>query len=183
MSTQQNEPAKSRDLEILGISEAEEQVYRWLVAHSGATVVEVAHALGLTPARAQYLLNTIRTKGMTTYTPEKPRRYIPVAPDIALSSIALRRQEDLRHAQTAIQELQEQAAVNDSRDQGKQVIELITNHKAERQIIEQMARTAQREVLALVRPPILASRLDMPPSKTSRHKERHRLEGCIPAVL
>lgn len=162
MTAQQIETAAARPLDILGISEAEESAYRWLLAHSGATVPEIAQVLALTSDKTQRLLDLIEAKGLLTRTPERPRRYIPSSPDIALQALALRHQERLQRAQGAIQELQKQAVAARPGGEREQLVELINNREAERQIFEQMQRAAKKTVLTLVRPPVLISRLDVP---------------------
>ncbi len=63
-----------------------------------------------------------------------------------------------------MRELQERAAVN-RRGEQEQIIELITNKEAERQVIEQMQLGAEHEVISLVRLPMRVSRLDHPPEE------------------
>jgi hypothetical protein len=151
---------KRRPLDILGISETEEQVYRWLLAQSGANVAEAAQAFTHTPGKAQRLLASIESKGLATHSPERPRRYLPVSPDMALEASVLRCQDELRRAREAIRELQEKAAAEKPRDEPHQMVELITGRETERQTFEQLNHSARREVIALMRPPLLISRLD-----------------------
>ncbi len=171
MTIQRIGAAEARPLEILGISEAEENAYCWLLAHSGATVLEIAQALGLTTGKTQRLLDAIGTKGLTTHAPERPRRYIPASPDIAVEALILQRQNDLQRARGALQALREQAAAVQPRDEREQIVELITSHEAERQAFEQVHRVAQDEVVALVRAPLRISRLDIP-SEQDQYTQR-----------
>ncbi|MDN5864600.1 MAG: hypothetical protein L0I62_05225 [Gammaproteobacteria bacterium] len=164
----------ARPLDILDIDEAEEEVYRWLLSHQGAAVSGVAQGLALSPGKAQQLLAVLEQKGLVTRTLERPRRYLPAAPDIALESLALQRQNDLQRAREAIHELQIQAAATRPPDPQERIVELITSREAERQIVEQMARTARDEVVALVRPPILISRLDASGDQWSQREAQAR---------
>ncbi|MGH8427385.1 MAG: helix-turn-helix domain-containing protein [Gammaproteobacteria bacterium] len=180
MTTSRTGSNAARPLEILGVGEAEERAYRWLLTHPGAGVAEIAQALALAPSKAQRLLDTIETKGLTTHTPERPRRYLPVSPDIAMEALALRRQEDLQRARGIIRELQEQATATRRQRGGgeqEQTVELITSSEAERQIVEQMSRTAQHEVVALVRPPMLVSRLDVSPEQDTYTQREAQARG------
>lgn len=161
MSTRPSEVAGTWPLEILGISEAEERLYRWLVRHSDATVPGAAQALALTPGKAQRLLDAIEAKGLATHSPERPRRYLPVSPDIALKALAMRRQDELQRVEGVIQELQEEVASQRHGEQ-EQIVELITSRDAERQVLENMQRGARSEVVCLIRPPVLISRMDIP---------------------
>jgi sugar-specific transcriptional regulator TrmB len=156
--------------DILGIDEHEERVYRWLIAHPRSTMRELADALALPPRKAQRLLDTIETKGLTTHTPEQPCRYLPAAPDMALQALILQRQKDLQTARAAALELQEQAAAQRHGEQ-EQVVELITSREAEAQAFQHMHRSAQQEVLTLIRLPGRVSSL-IPADESARtHRE------------
>lgn len=156
-----------RPFDILGISDHEERAYRWLLHQAGASASQVSRALNLTPAKAQRLLDAIEGKGLTTRTPERPQRYIAVAPHIALNGLALRRKEELQQAERAIQELQIESAVHRHAEQDM-VVELITNRDAGKLIYEQILRSAQQEIAVLVRPPVLYNLL----SPTEEQKEQ-----------
>lgn len=160
-----------RSLEILGLTEAEESAYRWLVGHSGATAQDLTQALELSSRKVQQLLVMLETKGLATHSPERPRRYIPAAPDIALETLALRRQKDLQDARNAIQKLQEQAADQQHGEQ-EQMVELITSREAEAQIFDQMHEMAQNEIVILTRPPLRLS--DVASERYTQRKARDR---------
>jgi len=158
-------------LNVLGITRSEEDAYRWLLANPGATTSQIAQALSETSAKIHRLIEALESKGLVTHTPERPRCYLAASPDIAIEALALKHQEMLQRARGVIRELQEEAAVTRTGNQEK-MVELITSSEAERQIVEQMSRTARHEVVALVRPPMLVSRLDVPPEKdTSAQRE------------
>ncbi|MGH8274664.1 MAG: helix-turn-helix domain-containing protein [Gammaproteobacteria bacterium] len=176
MNTHSGGAIQTRPLEILDISEPEEQTYRWLLAHPGATASETAQALMLTPRKTQRLLDAIEAKGLTTHSPEHPRRYIPALPDIALKALAIRCRGELQRAESVIQDLQEKA-VTQRRSKQAPMVELITNREAERQVFEHLQRGAQHEVLSLVRPPILISRLEMPYEEDQSTQQQAQARG------
>ncbi|HET7306808.1 MAG TPA: helix-turn-helix domain-containing protein [Gammaproteobacteria bacterium] len=163
----------ARPLNILGISEAEERTYRWLLIHSGAIAQDLAQDLSISPRKAQRLLDTIESKGLATHSPERPRRYIPAAPDIALEALILQRQKDLQDVRTAVHELQNQAVAQQHGEQ-EQIIELLTSREAERQVFEHMQHVVQREVLSLIRAPVRVTRLDAPDDVEMQQAARAR---------
>lgn len=165
MAGRQIESVNERTLSSLGIDEAEERAYRWILEHSGACAQELSGALALGPKKAQGLLESIEAKGLVTHSPERPRRYFPSAPDIALGALFLQQQKALLETQHTIQELQEQVSVSQHSDEQKQMVELITSREAERQILEQMDRTVQHEFITLMRGPMRVSQLDVPAEK------------------
>ncbi len=140
------------------MSVAEETVYRWLVVHPGSTASEVAGALGQTRGTAQRLLDKIEMKGLATHSPERIRCYLPTSPDIAIEAMIIQRQKDFQRVRDLVQELQEQASVQRQTHQ-ERMVEMITSPEAERQIFENIPRTALHEVNGLVRPPVRVSRL------------------------
>ncbi len=148
-------------LGILGISEAEERVYRWLLAHPGATLAEIARGLKLSPAKVQRLIETIDVQGLTTHSPERPQRYFPASPGVALKALSLKRQEELQYADHVIQILQEEAEKFNQSKRG-QVVELVTSHEAVRLVHRQLLQSARGEVLALSRPPMLVTEFGLP---------------------
>lgn len=158
-------------LEVLGIGEAEERVYRYLLAHPGATVAEIARTLVQPTSKAQRLLDAIESKGLTTHAPERPRRYIPTSPDIGMEALIVQRQNDLRIARGVVQEMQKQAAEAQTGGEREQVVELITSPEAERQIFDQILRTTQREIIFLIRPPIRVTNMNVPTEYESLQKE------------
>jgi sugar-specific transcriptional regulator TrmB len=160
MIARQIESGLNGSFEILGINKAEERVYRWLLNHDGATRSEVVRGLGLPREKAQRLFEALESKGLATHVPTRPQRYLPFAPNIALESLALRRQEELQSAQVAIQDLQEQITASRPLHRQEQIVEIITSREAEREIVEQMARTALHEIVVLVRPPMVISKLE-----------------------
>ncbi len=178
MNALQTEASGERPLEILGISEAEERVYRWLLAHPGAIARELAAALALTPRKTQRLLDAIEAKGLVTHSPEQPRRYNPSAPDIAMEALALKRQEMLERARGTIRELQQQAK-SQQRGELEPTVELITNLQAERQLFEHIHRSAQHEVVTLQRPPLRISRLDVAPEEDGRIQRETQKRGVL----
>lgn len=173
MNQQLNKTVEERPLGILGIGEEEEDAYRWLLANSGTTVGEFAQAMTVSPPQARRLLDTLEAKGLATHSPEHPRRYNPSAPDIAMEALVLRHQEMLKRARGTILELQ-QAASAQQRSSAEPMVEVITNKEAESQIYDHMQDTAQKEIVALVRPPLRVSRMDIPTDQdhqTQRHAQ------------
>jgi DNA-binding CsgD family transcriptional regulator len=162
---------KPRPLEALGIGPAEESVYECLLDRPGATAPEVARALTLPTQKAQRLLGAIEAKGLATHSPERPRRYIPAAPDIAMEALILKREELLQNARARVQELKERAATHRQGEQ-EQIVELIVSREAQIQAFDQLRLGARREIACLTRPPLLITQLrspdDPPPSKDPR---------------
>jgi sugar-specific transcriptional regulator TrmB/DNA-binding CsgD family transcriptional regulator len=144
-------------LEALGLDAHETAAYLALLDHPRATAAEIADAMGLALRRAQRLLDAIEARGLVTHSPERPRRYLLAAPDIAIEALILQREKELQRIRGSVRQLQERAALH--RESTPQpLIELITQRESERQVFRQLQASAQRELIFLVRPPILISR-------------------------
>jgi len=156
-----------RPLEPLGIDELEERTYRTLLTRGMATAKEIAHALALTPRKAQQLLDDIESKGLASHSPERPRRYIAVPPELAIEALVGQRQVVLERARSTIPELKKQAASAASAKAPEQAVEVITSHAALGQILARLRQTVQEEVFGFQRAPWLyredASRPEMRP--------------------
>jgi sugar-specific transcriptional regulator TrmB len=165
-----------RSFDVLGISEHEEAAYRWLLANPRSSAYELARGMSVTRRRSVQILEDIERKGLTTHTPEQPRRYLPAPPDMALQGLILQRQKDLQSAQVSATELQEQVSLLRVAEQ-EQVVELITNHEAEAQAFQHMHRSAKEEVLTLIRLPGRVSTLNPAPDEAGRTQREAAARG------
>ena len=175
MTLPRHETIEPRALGVLDINEIEERVYRWLLRHSGATAQEIAQALPLPLRKVQQVLDAIEAKGLVTYSPQRPRRYVPASPTIAMEALVLHRLDELQRVRGVIKELHDQAAQHGSKQE--LLVELITNRETERQAFEHMQDTAQHEVVILTRLPILISRLDVPPEQAQQVHRNAQARG------
>jgi len=162
-----------RELELLGIDENEEQLYRWLLAHPGATVSRIADALELGPRKTQRLLESLESKGLTNHSPEKPRRYIPAPPNLAIEALILDRQDRLRRLRATVSDLDRQAQKAQGNG-GESVVEIASSAEARRLIVEQIDRAATDEIVTLIRKPILVTSLDQPDSDPTQRAAQAR---------
>jgi hypothetical protein len=147
--------ASQRPLEPLGIGELEERTYRTLLTQGMVTAKEIANTLALTLRKAQQLLDDIESKGLASHSPERPRRYIAVPPELAIEALVGQRQVVLERARSTIPELKKQAANSAGARSPEQPVEVITNHAALGQILAQLRQTVQAEVFGFQRAPWL----------------------------
>lgn len=179
MNTLSQKDDKKRSLEILGIDDDEEIVYRWLLTHPGASIAEVASGLFLPRAKTQRLLEAVEIKGLTTHTPERPRRYLATSPDIGLEALVLQHQERLKHVRATIDELQQYAESQHNKRGNERVVEMIASREAESQLFADMHRSAQHEILTLTRPPLRVTRLNTEAEALARLQEDAQTRGVI----
>jgi len=142
-------------LRALGIEEDEERAYHLLLMQHTATVEEVAARLSLPVRRTQALLQRVEAKGLASHSPERPRRYIPARPELAIEALIQQRQAALERTRTAIPLLKSLMAVDAVLPEQLDLVEIITSRPALGQILEQLQDTVQREVFAFQRAPTL----------------------------
>ncbi len=171
--------AAKRPLATLGIGDAEEITYECLLAHPGATAQEIADALRRPLQKVLRLLAAIETKGLATHSPERPRRYFPASPDIAMEALLLRRHEDLEEARARIQQLKEAAATHRRGDR-EQMVEVIVSREAQRQAFDHLRLGARQEIVCLTRPPMLITPVTgEEPERAAPRDQRVLARRCI----
>jgi sugar-specific transcriptional regulator TrmB len=142
-------------LQSLGIEEDEEQVYRMLLVARTATAEEAAAALSLPPALAEALLQRAEAKGLASHSPERPRRYIPTRPDVAVEFLIQQQQVMIESARVAIPALQSLTSEVPKQSDDLELVEIITNRSALGRMLEQQQQSMQTEVFAFQRAPEL----------------------------
>jgi sugar-specific transcriptional regulator TrmB len=142
-------------LRALGIEEDEERAYHILLMQHTATVEEVAARLSLSIRRTQPLLQRLEAKGLASHSPERPRRYIPARPELAIEALIQQRQATLERTRSAIPLLKSLTANGPVMPEPLDLVEVITSRPALGQMLEQLQETVQREVFAFQRAPML----------------------------
>lgn len=172
MYTSKLDAESTRPLDILGISEQEEQLYISLLGHPGATAADLAELQSVAAPKVQRLLGALERKGLATHLPERPRRYLPISPGIAIAALISRRAAQLEQARTCIPALQELAETGRKPDRREEMIELIRDPRAGHRILEEMNHMAIGEVICLKRPPTMITPLKDPAEVETRACER-----------
>lgn len=144
-----------RPLELLGIDTLEEDAYRALLSQGMATAKELAPILALSPRRAQKMLDNIESKGLASHSPERPRRYIAVPPEIAIEALVGQHQVVLERARSTIPDLKRHAVGSANAKCQERAVEVITSYPALGQILMQLRQTVQKEVFGFQRAPWL----------------------------
>jgi len=157
MSLDRAKAGAMRPLDAIGIDAMEEHAYRILLTHRMATVEDVARVLAISSRKAQRLLDSVEAKGLASHSPERPRRYIPTSPDIAVEALIRQRQDGLELARSTMHELTEEATAAHGTSDGEQIVELITTRDAANRIFDQLQHTTKEEVVCLQRAPVLFS--------------------------
>lgn len=139
-------------LEGLGIPEAEQGAYLRVLTSVGLTAAELAAELGTTPARAERLLAALAAHGLVVRQDGVPVRWSAAAPDVALESLLLRREEELLRTRGRVGELM-RAYHGAQRPQAGDLVEVISGRTAVAERWRQMQDGARQRLLLFDKPP------------------------------
>ncbi|MGC4808768.1 TrmB family transcriptional regulator [Micromonospora sp. DT233] len=134
-------------LDVIGLTSADEDLYRCLVRLRAARVDELAARLHRPRDEVLAGLDALRGKGLAVPTgpePDAPLR--PLAPDIALGAALLRRQEALEAARTAVTRLTEEYQAGMRRHHADHLVEVVTGAQALRERLRDLQNGARVEV-------------------------------------
>lgn len=173
---------RTRPLEVLGIGEAEEKIYTVLLNHRFATLNEISKASGLSRGKVQKAIGVLEEVGLVTHSPERPRRYIPGSPDIAMQALVMRHEEEVKRAQAEIARFQMQFNATKEPDKSEEMLEVVTSQEAQLQVFRQIFEMAEREILSLTRPPERIPRDTAPECYEAQENARKRGVRCMSVV-
>jgi sugar-specific transcriptional regulator TrmB/DNA-binding CsgD family transcriptional regulator len=153
------------ELDRLGVTNAEQQLYEVLLAYPDRTLTQLAELTELGPSRLRGLLKSLATKGLLTKTADRPARFAPAPPDIAIEVLALQRQQEIERAR-----LEGIAFCNRVRHTNFPMmdspVEMIRGRRTVAHRFQQIQQTARQELLIL----------DKPPYVVESHDEQHLLQ-------
>jgi DNA-binding CsgD family transcriptional regulator len=139
-------------LRALGISQVEESVYRLLLRQPGSSIPEIAQVLGTRHQVVRAALSGLERHGLVSPGPGPEPLHIPVAPDVGMEALILRRQADLEQARTLANTLMTDFHEG-RRAQPPGVVEIVSGAEAVHRRFEQLQRGAKRLVQVLDTPP------------------------------
>ncbi|KAB1941775.1 TrmB family transcriptional regulator [Micromonospora sp. ALFpr18c] len=135
-------------LDVIGLTPAEEELYRCLLQLTTARIDELVRRLHRPRAQVVAEVETLRGKGLVQPTdtdPDAPLR--PNAPDVALGAALLRRQEDLEAARRRVTHLAEEYRAGLRRHHVDHLVEVITGAQTLRDRLRDLQNSARTEVL------------------------------------
>lgn len=146
--------------DVLGLDRDETAAYRELITLPSATAEEIAAALAMTSADARHALIGLEHHGLAARTGGDMARFVAAPPAIALGALVAARQNEIRLAEvelSTLDDLYRQASTQRGRTD---VVDVVQGRDAIRQRFEQLQLGARKEVLAFVKPPVVAMQSD-----------------------
>ncbi|KQY56709.1 MULTISPECIES: helix-turn-helix domain-containing protein [unclassified Nocardioides] len=138
-------------LDVLGLNAIEEGAYRRLVELPSGSAEALAAAMGTEVAPLIEALDSLEHKGLVARSTSAQGHFVASPPDLAIGSLIVQRQEDIRRAKLELGALTEQyrGSIADRTD--TDVIDVVRGEQAVAQRFAQLQRGASEEVLALVK--------------------------------
>lgn len=137
-------------LDVLGLDPIEEATYRHLVGRPSSHPADIARALDLDPGPVGLALVSLEARGLVAGSTTGPGHYVASPPSVALGSLLLERQQELRRAEGELQSLMAQYRSAAEQRTVTDVIDVVVGPQAVAQRFAQLQRAARTEVLALV---------------------------------
>lgn len=131
-------------IESLGLSPAEEAVYRALLREPDSSARQLAERTGLPPARVREGLSRLATLRLAQRNDGRPVRFRPAPPDIAITALLNERQAALDRARLAVPELLAEYQQATAEPLPTSLLEVLTGPRVGyRRFLELLAATSQ----------------------------------------
>jgi sugar-specific transcriptional regulator TrmB/DNA-binding CsgD family transcriptional regulator len=140
-------------LELLGVSDIEERVYRALLWDPEASLNNLAFATGVGQTELRRLLSALEMKGVIHRTKGKSHGYVPVAPDIAVEGLIQRRQEEIELIRAHLPQLREEYHSPADRGDPVEFAEVVSGREAVARRFAQLQQSATETILIFDNPP------------------------------
>lgn len=137
----------------LGISPAEERVYRFLIGQPKATRAEISRMADLKGEELAGVLASLEAKGLVSRLPDEERNPVATRPDVAVEALISRRQGDLERCRLHGLQLLEQFQGTRQERKPAELIEVVSGREALGQRFVQLQQSAREEMLILDKPP------------------------------
>lgn len=138
--------------ETVGVRPQDEAAYRALLNRPRLTTPELAGVLDRDVVAVRRSVGRLEQLGLVSRVAERPVRWIPARPDVAVDVLVARRKEELVRAQRDARELlDEMTTERDPRPD--QIVEVVVGRQAVATRFAQLVQAAEHELLVFDRPP------------------------------
>ncbi|BCJ36926.1 transcriptional regulator [Actinocatenispora thailandica] len=144
-------------LEAVGLRPSEWRAYHVLMRLPTGTAEELAERLGLDIDEVAAALAVLQRRKAVTRTPDDPRRFRAVPPDLAFGPELRRRQRDLAVVEEAVDRLSTEYRNQLALRGAGELIEVVFGEAIGPRIVE-LERKAQKEVCGIMKSPTFAMR-------------------------
>lgn len=144
-------------LESVGLDDHTEETYRNLVAHSPASVAELAELLSSGEQRVRRALESLVALGLAYAEPGRPGRFAAVDPRVGLTTLIHARQFELERTRASVDIYAAEYHERMLRTDPQRMVELIEGPAAITARLAELMAGAKEEVLAFDTPPYVTA--------------------------
>ncbi len=141
-------------LNVLGLDELQERAYRHLVQLPSASAADLAGRLRADAPHVLAALDALETMGLAARSVAIPDHYTAAPPELALGSLIVDRQQDIRRAELELHSLTELFRSAAAERTHTDVIDVVRGRQAVAQHFAQLQRGATREICTFVKPEV-----------------------------
>lgn len=142
-------------LSVLGLTEMQELVYRQLVELPSAATDELARRLGVELSDVRLNLESLESLGLVARSVATQDHFTASPPELALGSLIVERQQDIRKAELELHELTNLFHKAATGRVSLDVIDVVRGPQAVAQHFAQLQRGAKESVRAMVKPDVV----------------------------
>lgn len=137
--------------QVLGLSEAQERIFRMLLGTEQALLTDIIETTGLARREAKVGLADLESKALIVRSADRVPKYSVSSADLAVQSLLYRRGQEVEAAGGALIELVHDLRAE--RTDASEVVEILRGEGAISQWAYQLKAGAREEILFLSRPP------------------------------
>lgn len=139
----------------IGVSEADEEIYRTLLRRPRVSVGELAERTGRDMAAIRRAVERLEQIGLVTRIDGHPVRLQPARPDSAVGALVSRRREELAQVELGARAMLAEMSV-DEEPSPDRLVEIVVGRQAVATRFAQLVQRTEKELLVLDRPPYAA---------------------------
>ncbi|MBW3664433.1 MAG: hypothetical protein KY469_15135 [Actinobacteria bacterium] len=140
-------------LTAVGLTEAEEGIYRALVRRRHASAAEISRDVGTTAAQVRRAMEQLEAKGFVSRMPGRKVTFVAGPPEVAVEAAIHRQLEGIERARQTAHRLADEFRSGSVAGAPVEVVEVVLGREAVVQRWAQLQQLATEELLAFDRPP------------------------------
>jgi sugar-specific transcriptional regulator TrmB/DNA-binding CsgD family transcriptional regulator len=142
------------ELEVLGLPEPADAVYRLLVGAETLSGAQIASAQGTSVEDVRVALRVLEDRGLVSHRLDAEDHYVATRPSVGLGAMLAERQNQIRMAEVVVRRLEETFGESRTERSPADLVDVVLGADAIRSRFEQIQESARDEVLALVQAPV-----------------------------
>ncbi|TDE10894.1 helix-turn-helix domain-containing protein [Jiangella asiatica] len=157
MTSHPPDPEPVSRLSGIGLTQAEETVYRAMLDLGPAASGDLARRVGWGEREVLAAVQSLEAAGLAGRTATRPARFTAAPPEVAFEPLLMHRQQELQEVRAEVHRLQHRYRENLLVTSPADALQLVTEPAAIVQRFEQLQLSARSEVMVFDKPPYVGS--------------------------